>query len=118
MTLCDRCRGACCEEAELTLTPADFFAVEWVRARFGDRVLSQGPSAEQGRVDLVVRLEDRCPELTVDGLCAVHGDDQPTACRLFEAGGPGCLEVVKRRRPMLAEDLERERMEAHPCYPE
>ncbi len=108
---CAECRGACCEEVELTLTPADFFADEWLVARLGPHVKSRCVTRD-GKSEVITRLEVRCSKLTADGLCSVHHtvepDDspngaQPIACRIAKVGDPWCLDVVRRRRPGLWE---------------
>lgn len=95
MTLCDQCRGACCEDVELAVTSTDFFTLEWLSVR--------GELIPNG-----VRVESRCPKLTESGACSEHaslGGDQPIACRLAVPGELWCLDVIKRRRPELWDQL-------------
>jgi hypothetical protein len=106
MSLCDRCRGACCEELILTLEPRDFFDHEFLDCRLEglveDRVFQAGREPA-----FSVRLPLRCPKLTHDGLCSVHGQEngQPTACRLAAVLGPECLGALRRLRPALWDEV-------------
>lgn len=107
--LCLRCRGACCEEMEVTLEPRDFFDHEWITARLGHlEVIERRNVARPSRMTCLIPV--RCPKLTEGtfaGLCSIHGEEagQPTACRLAAVGGPECLGAIRRLRPMLWAEL-------------
>lgn len=81
---CRACAGACCESLHLTPAPGELGA--WLRT-FAARELASGQ----------VEVEVRCSRLTPAGACSVY-EERPGICRAFPAGGPQCLEVVRRRR--------------------
>lgn len=111
MTLCEQCKGACCEELIVDLGPRDFFDDEFLRARLGPYITSTQRAVPGKPETLSVRLPLRCPKLTHDGLCSVHSTetdptDQPTVCRLAPVRGPECLDALRRLRPELYDTLD------------
>jgi Fe-S-cluster containining protein len=87
---CLECRGACCEElvvpfVALINASSSVAEAEWMGVR--------ASSIEDGRA----RFDVRCPKLDACGRCSVH-DEKPLICAVYPAGGPDCLDVVRRRR--------------------
>lgn len=98
---CAVCRGACCEETEIELTPRSRADAEWFRVRLGNE-----NENENGKVLLPL---SRCPQLTAEGRCAIHFTSKPVVCVLFEPGGEGCLEALeKRRTPEQIKEISRD----------
>lgn len=94
---CSVCRGACCESVVIPLAPmrkaCDRDDIRWLLLH-GRKV----ESAEQGGTGgHGLELEARCTKLDADGRCGIY-DERPMVCRLFPAGGPDCLDTVRRRR--------------------
>ena len=99
---CSECRGACCEQLILPVAndqaTLDFLAV-------------RGQVLLDNRAAPGVRLECPCPKLTDEGRCGIY-ELRPVICSTYKAGGPACLEAVRRRRP--PEDFRRIREEGDP----
>jgi hypothetical protein len=88
---CIACKGACCETIELMLPVGSPFDTEWYAAR--------GVIKKEADGYCITRFDQRCPKLTGEGLCSVHGTiEKPLACIEYEAGCDDCLETVRARR--------------------
>ena len=99
---CAICRGACCETIVIPLS-ADADTNRWVLLHG----ISQGGILSSVKVS----LNCRCTALTVEGACSIY-EDRPDLCRIYPAGGPACLDVVRVRR--TAEEYEAIRDEGDP----
>jgi Fe-S-cluster containining protein len=89
---CTACRGACCEEfivPAADVRPPGLDERRWLELH----AVATG-NILTGRE---LRFECRCTKLTAEGRCSVYAD-RPRTCQTYRAGGPDCLEVVRRRR--------------------
>lgn len=84
---CLQCSGACCESFEIPLSDLDTdpSTERWIKLH--------GTETEDGNLE----LECRCTMLTDEGLCGIY-ETRPLTCRVYPAGGPDCLEAVRKRR--------------------
>lgn len=87
-TLCDSCRGECCQTLVLPLSASADIDVDWMLTR---GTLTQGP----GNV-MLWRIRSRCQHLTRAGRCAIYAT-RPETCRRYPPGGEACMQARARK---------------------
>ena len=86
---CLQCRGACCEDLVFPVTGLSQGTFQLLKLR-GDVVRL----AEQHEG---IAIPAPCKHLSDKGRCRIY-HDRPTVCRVYAAGGPACIETLRRRR--------------------
>lgn len=94
MSLCDQCRGACCEDLAIGLEGLPPNRLEFLTFRG----IARQVVLPDGRAIHAMLIPHRCQHLTPDGRCDAY-DQRPQVCRDFEEQGPTCRAVIRRRRP-------------------
>jgi Fe-S-cluster containining protein len=103
---CQACRGACCEEFTIPATdvrPPGPDERRWLELH--------ATSQEHILAPRELRFECRCTALTSEGRCSIYSM-RPMVCVVYKAGGPDCLDTVRRRR--TPEDYQRIREAGDP----
>lgn len=85
---CEECRGACCEFVELPVFKG-----------LGSEDANRWLGFHGAREGNLVKLEVRCSQLTLDGLCSIY-NQRPQVCINYKPGGTDCMKAVKARRSL------------------
>lgn len=92
---CEVCRGACCETFSLPINGNVPLAGDVIQGDVNRWVALHATVTATG-----LEFECRCTQLGNDGRCRIY-ESRPVMCRTYKAGGPDCLEAVKKRRTRL-----------------
>lgn len=108
MSMCFRCRGACCEEFfvrsehDLVVPSSDHNKDinRWFKLHGTKKVAVVQATSDTKIVvhnESLIHFECKCTKLTGNGKCSIY-ETRPDICKALEAGSDECLSVVRRRR--------------------
>ncbi len=95
------CRAACCQDIEIELSPKEAAAL-----------VAAGAVLYGKHQRDVYRLEGKCPNLTSNNRCGVHGtSEQPSVCKSYSTLGHHCRARRRLRPDLIKSYTDREKGE-------